>query len=187
MKLHFIGKYSGNEKDLPQREHKKGAVKFKESEDMTKFSKTINLYSTIIFIVLIIIIYMRTNSLNLSIIGILLALVCMIPHELLHAVAFKSDVYLYSNLKASMLFVVGTEDMSKARFILMSLLPNLFFGFIPFIIFLLNPIHIILGTFGAVSISMGVGDYYNIISAIRQMPKGSRKYLCGMHSYWYIP
>ena len=96
MKLHFIGKYSGNEQDLPQREHPDGSIKFKEPENMNKFSKIINLYSIIIVIVLIIIMYITTKSLNLSIIGILLALVCMIPHELLHAVVFKSDVYLYA-------------------------------------------------------------------------------------------
>lgn len=187
MKLHFIGKYSGNEQDLPKREHPNGSIKFKEPENMNKFSKTINLYSIIIVIALIIIMYIRANSLNLSIIGILLALVCMFPHELLHALVFKSDVYLYSNLKSSMLFVIGTEDMSKSRFILMCLLPNLIFGFIPFIIFLINPICTIFGTLGAISISMGAGDYYNILSAIKQMPKGSRTYLCGMNSYWYIP
>lgn len=187
MKLHFMGKYSGNEQDLPQREHRNGVVKFKEPENMSTFSKMINSYSVIIAIVLIIIIYIRTSSLNLSPIGILLALVCMIPHELLHAVMFKYDVYLYSNLKSSMLFVIGTEDMSKSRFIFMNLLPNLFFGFIPFIIFLINPSCTILGTLGAISISMGAGDYYNIISAIKQMPKGSRTYLSGMNSYWYMP
>ena len=187
IKLHLMGKYSGNEQDLPQREHEVGAVKFKEPENMKSFSKIISLYSVIISIVAIIIIYIRTNSLDLSFIGILLSALCMLPHELLHAIVFKSDVYLYSNLKSSMLFIVGTEDMSKTRFIFMSLLPNLVFGLIPFIIFLIDPTHTILGTLGAVSISMGAGDYYNILSAIKQMPKGSRTYLCGMNSYWYMP
>lgn len=47
------------------------------------------------------------------------------PHELLHALCFKKDVYLYTNLKQGMLFVIGTETMSKGRFIFMSMLPNI--------------------------------------------------------------
>ena len=34
---------------------------------------------------------------------------------------------------------MSPEDMSKARYILMSLLPNLIFGILPFLLFLLNP------------------------------------------------
>lgn len=45
----------------------------------------------------------------------------------------------------------------------------------------------ILGAFGAVSICMGAGDYYNAIHALVQMPKGSRTYLHKFNSFWYIP
>lgn len=155
MNIHFVKNYNGDETIFPQREHPKNAVKFKEAENMKNFSKIINLYSIVIFIMLTIIIFLRTRSLNLSVIGILLSLICAFPHELLHAVLFKSDVYLYSDLKLGLLFIIGTEDMSKLRFIFMSLLPNLVFGFIPFIIFLINPDCTILGTLGAASISMG--------------------------------
>ena len=34
---------------------------------------------------------------------------------------------------------------------------------------------------------MGIGDYYNVINALIQMPKGARTYLYGFHSYWYLP
>ena len=85
------------------------------------------------------------------------------------------------------IFVVGTETMSKSRFIIMSLLPNLIFGFIPYIIAMIIPSASILGAFGAVSICMGVGDYYNAIHALVQMPKGSRTYLHKFNSFWYIP
>ena len=34
---------------------------------------------------------------------------------------------------------------------------------------------------------MGSGDYYNIINALTQMPRGARTYLHGFHSYWYLP
>lgn len=86
-----------------------------------------------------------------------------------------------------MLFVAGPEDMTKTRFIMMSLAPNIVFGFIPFILFLIFPKAIILGVFGAISIGCGAADYLNVINALTQMPKGALTYLYGTHSYWYIP
>ncbi|MBQ4282485.1 MAG: hypothetical protein IJB96_00980 [Lachnospira sp.] len=41
--------------------------------------------------------------------------------------------------------------------------------------------------FGGLSISMGVGDFYNVFNALTQMPKGARTYLHKFNSYWYIP
>ena len=85
-----------------------------------------------------------------------------------------------------MLFVVGIEDMSKARFVFMSLLPNLVFGWIPYILFLIHPQWMFLGVLGAISIPMGIGDYYNVYNCLTQVPKGALVYLSGMHSYWYV-
>lgn len=93
--------------------------------------------------------------------GCVISLLLAFPHELLHAVCFKRDVYLYTNRKDGMLFVIGTEDMSKVRYIFMSMLPNLIFGFIPFAVFLINPQWKLLGCIGAFSIPMGAGDYFN--------------------------
>ena len=84
-------------------------------------------------------------------------------------------------------FVCGTETKSKFWFIFMSLLPNIIFGFIPFVIFLLYPNMTILGTLGVVCISMGVGDYYNVFNALTQMPKGARCFMEKQNSYWYMP
>ena len=106
---------------------------------------------------------MYINTVNFAA-GCLAALLALFPHELLHAVCFKQDVYLYTNWKQGLLFVVGPEPMSKRRFILMCLLPNLLLGFLPYI-----------------------GDYYNIINALTQMPKGAKTYLYQMHSFWYLP
>ena len=68
------------------------------------------------------------------------------------------------------MFVVGPEDMSKVRFIFMSLLPNLVFGLIPYVIFLAFPEQRFLGTLGALCLGMGAGDYYNVFNALTQMP-----------------
>ena len=111
----------------------------------------------------------------------------MFPHEILHALCFKEDAYIYNNLKKGMLCVVGPEDMTKSRFILMALLPNVVFGFIPFVIFLIFPSFLILGSLGAIAIAEGVGDYMNVFNALTQMPKGAKTYLYKFHSFWYLP
>ena len=86
-----------------------------------------------------------------------------------------------------MLFVVGTEDMTRNRFVFMSLLPNVVFGLVPYVIFLIWPQLDFLGTLGALALSMGVGDYYNVYNAITQMPEGALTYINGFNSYWYLP
>ena len=113
-------------------------------------------------------------------------LLTMLPHEVLHAACFVEDVYLYTNLKQGMLFVTGPEDMSRGRFVGMSLLPNLVFGIVPYAIGFALRLPT-LGYFGAFCISMGAGDYYNIFNALTQMPRGARTYIDGFRSYWYLP
>ena len=86
-----------------------------------------------------------------------------------------------------MLFVTGTEDFSKARVVFMSLLPNIIFGFIPFIAFMVYPTLAFAGIFGALAIGTGRGDYLNVYNCLNQVPKGGLVYMSGMSSWWYIP
>ncbi len=192
MKLHYKGKYDLNPDNLPHGEHKDGAVKFKEAEDSKKLAIIANSISVIILILLLVPAYFRakeyilTDSFQLFL-GCLCSLLILFPHELLHAICFKKDVYLYTNLSQGMLFVIGPEDMSKWRFIFMSLLPNIVFGFIPYIIGIIFPQYLFLLLFGSLSISSGAGDYYNVFNALTQMPKGARTYMYKFNSYWYMP
>ena len=184
--FHFAGRYNGDEESLISCEHKPGNVPFREAGDMDKFSKLINILAILIGVVTLGI-YFLAGGRELHIVGTILAIVVTLPHEFLHAVCFEGEVYMYENLRKGMLFVIGPGTFSKARFVFMSLLPNIVFGFIPFIIFLIDPSQRILGTLGAFSIAAGAGDYYNVYNALRQMPKGSRAYMHGMHTYWYMP
>lgn len=184
MKFHYAGKYNGDENSLPQREHPSGYVQFREAESMKKFAVMINILALIVTFILVFIVAFISRD-RLSSIGIILALISLVPHEFLHALCFREDVYMYTNLKHGMMFVVGTEDMSKTRFIMMSLCPNIVFGFIPFIIFMIFPNLTILGTLGALAIGMGAGDYYNVFNALVQVPKDAKIYMSGFHSYWY--
>lgn len=188
MKIKYAGKYNGDETTLPHREHQKGAVRFKEAENVKLFGIVMNIVSCVITIPLMIIVFYNNSNQYFEIsIGALCSCLALFPHEFLHAIWFKEEVYVYQYLEKGMLFVIGNETMSKERFIIMSLFPNIVFGFIPFIVYIFNPHLAFLGTFGAIGIGSGVGDYYNVINAFFQMPKGARTYLYQFHSYWYIP
>lgn len=191
MKLIYKGKYT-SEADLPVREHPAGYVPFKEAGDMKKLATMMNLAAlpllalTLGGLFLLGRPYYAEHSLAATL-GMAVSMLCLFPHELLHAVCFKGEVELWTNLKMGMLFVVGTEDMSKSRFVFLSLLPNLVFGVLPYLLFLLNPQWLFFGGLGALSIPMGIGDYYNVYNCLTQVSKGALVYLSGMHSYWYLP
>ena len=190
MKLYYKGKYDLNPESLPHGVHQPGAVPFNEVKDSKSLGLMANIMGAIVFVLLGTVLYLRSGNAFFSIqlsLGCLFASLLFIPHELLHAICFKEDVCLYTNLKHGLLFVVGPESMSKNRFILMCMLPNILFGFIPFTIAMLYPSLVFWGAFGTLSIAMGVGDYYNVFNAITQMPKGARTYLYQFNSFWYMP
>lgn len=188
MNLYYMGKFDGNEENLPKgrlAEHQ-NAVKFKEIDEVKKLMIIMNIAAIIFTIILAVIFMLRAGNYNkISLIGALIACVSIYPHEFLHALCFKGDVYMY--IAGGGAFVCGTETMSKLRFVFMSMLPNIIFGIIPFIIFLIFPNLNILGTLGFMAIPMGVGDYYNVFNAITQMPKGARCFMEKQNSYWYMP
>lgn len=192
MKLHYKGKYDMNPDSLPCKEHLPGAVRFKEPEDSKKLAVIANTISVIIIVVLAVPVIIRslsylTDSYWQIMAGCFVPMLLIFPHELLHAVCFKEDVYLYTNFAQGMAFVVGPETMSKGRFIFLSLLPNIVFGIIPYVIGLIFPEMVFLSVVGVMCTGMGAGDYYNVFNAITQMPKGARTYMHKFNSYWYIP
>lgn len=196
MKLHYEKQFNGDVSTLPQREHAPGAVKFREPDDPARMAWIANggalvlMVLTFAGLVLRLIHTPRSDPFDFMtpfVIGALLFLVTMFPHELLHASCFRGDVYLYTFLKKGLLFVVGPEDMSRGRFVFMSLLPNLVFGFLPYLLFMIHPAWTVLGFFGAMAIPGGFGDYFNVFNCLTQVPKGGIVYLSGMNSYWYLP
>ena len=178
MIFHYAGKYNGDENSLPYKEHNPNAIPFKEPKDMKKYSLIANLGCVLIMIVLVIpfllmgIKYIPNSKIQMVAGGICGGL-SMFPHELLHAVCFKKDVYMYNDLIHGLMFVVGTEDMSKARFIFMCLCPNLILGIIPYILFLIFPQFVGVGLFGIICIGTGFGDYLNIYNSIKYSLQGT--------------
>lgn len=191
MKLHYAGKYNLNPESLPHGEHRPGAVPFKELKNTRDFAIFINAGDLAVTVLLMALAFWRSGGFYRAplqfFLGVVTALASLFPHELLHGLCFRGDVYLYTNLRQGMLFVVGPEEMSKARFVFMSLLPNLVFGFLPFLAGMLFPQLLYFLVLGALAIGMGFGDYYNVFNALTQMPGGARTYLYGFHSFWYLP
>lgn len=188
MKLYYKGKFDGNVDNLPCGKLKEynNAVKFKEIDDVRKLMFIMNIVASVILIVLGTIYIIRAGNFGeFSWSGMLISVFILFPHEVLHAIFFKEDVYMYIVVGGA--FVCGTETMSKKRFILMNMMPNIIFGFVPFIIFLIFPNFTMLGTLGLLAISMGAGDYYNVFNALMQVPKGARCFMEKQNSYWYIP
>jgi hypothetical protein len=140
MIFHYAGKYNGDESSLPYKEHHPNATPFKEPDDTKKLSLIANVGCILIMGILAIpflilgIEYIPDNAIWMMIGGICGGL-SLLPHELLHAICYKKDVYMYNDLAHMLMFVVGTEDMSKGRFIFMCLCPNLILGIIPFFLF----------------------------------------------------
>ncbi len=192
MKLHYKGKYNLDPESLPHGEHKPNSVQFKEAKDSKTLAIIANGLAAVIMVLLAVPAVFRCRE-YLSdgfwqlYAGLIVSLVTLFPHELLHAVCFKEDVYIYTNLKQGMLFVTGTETMTRRRFIFMSMLPNLVFGIVPYIVGMIFPKLLVLTGLGIMATGMGAGDYYNVFNALTQVPKGAKIYMSGFHTYWYIP
>lgn len=201
MRLHYMGKYDLDPASLPHGEHMPGAVPFREAADAKQMAVIANLLAVGVLVLLAVPAFFRCREAfrgmdpaqafdsygGQFLLGCLLSLAILFPHELLHAACFREDVYLYTNWKQGMLFVVGPETMSKGRFVFMSLLPNLVFGLLPYCIGMADPTRLWLLSLGILAASMGAGDYYNVFNALTQMPKGARTYLYQFNSYWYLP
>lgn len=192
MKLIYKGKYNGVVEEFESSKNIKNAVKYKEADSLEEMAKIITLPANIMQLVLLVIVIVFVGFDNfdytmlMMIVSFVLSLLTMIPHELLHSICYKKDVYLYTNLKQLMLFVVGEDHMSKWKFIFMCMLPNIVFGFIPFIIFLINNELLLFGFLGAMCISYGMGDYYNVWNTIMQVPSNGMVFSKGHNSYWYV-
>ena len=176
MKFHYAGKYSGNPDDIPCLEHEPGAVQFKEAKDPKQLSGIMSIISVAIIFFFFILACIRARDAVFSYAGIFLYLPCIrardavfsyagiflylltiVPHEFLHAICFKDDVYMFHDLKHGMLFMAGPERMSKSHFIFKCLLPSIVLGFIPFIIFWINPKLHVLATLGTLGIASAAG------------------------------
>ena len=200
MKLIYRGRYTG-ESQLPRADLPPGAVPFREPADTAALNLAAMKWSLLALAAAaalgVVTIPLR-GGLVLGagfwfMAGFAASFLTLLPHELLHGLCFGrgAEVHLFVSPKDLMAFVVCTRPVSRGRFILMSLLPNLIFGWLPFLLWCLTPYSgagsDILLWFSSCCISFGGGDYLNVWNALRQMPRGSIQQISGFHSYWYMP
>lgn len=200
MKLIWKGKFEGEEQ-LPVGTLPEDAVKFREPETPAKLNLVASLFIIpVIFLIVLAIIVKGQIDTGIvhfemfNILGMILAFFMVLPHEFLHAIAFprEAEVEVWYSIKNMMAFVVSTCPTSKKRFIFLSLLPSIIFGFIPLIAWIFIPSELsqisdIVFSFAGFSLMFGVGDFLNVFNAATQMPKNSITQLSGFHSYWYLP
>jgi len=207
LKLVYKGKFESVEQ-LPKGNLPPNAVKFDEPDNMEGIVKAAMKYCAaamalglaVLVLGLFVHGFSRLQLLESSasfFLALGAAILILVPslfiHELLHAVCFRKNdiVELYVSLKSGTAFVTCTSPISKARFIFLSLLPNVVLGWLPLIAWVVFPIYgfwaNVLWLYALMHISVGGGDYLNVTNALRQMPKGSMAQLSGINTYWFIP
>ncbi len=191
MKMVYKGKLKEEELELGHLSPH--AVKFKEPNSQKTlllnallFCVPCIFFIAILFIIKFIIWGDVSGEIKFS--GVILSLLCIIPHEFLHAICFPKESTVNLYFITGGMAVICTDPVSKRRFIGMSLFPNLVFGILPLILWMFIPSSNsadVLYTFGWIGLLSGCGDYMNIWNAMTQMPKGSVQQLSGFNSYWY--
>lgn len=195
MKLIFKGKFKSYD-DLPKGELPERAVRFKEPKSLVGVNLVALPFIFLTAIVMLILMAAFGGQQMYSkhtLLGIVISLVLIVPHEFIHALFMGRDaeVFMYYSLKHLMMFVTTVSPMTKGRFILFSAMPSLILGWLPFFIGLflfpttdLGGILMAAGFWGSLE---SCADYLNIFNALVQMPKGSLTQLSGMNSYWFMP
>lgn len=196
MKLVWKGIYNKIEQ-LPLGDLPENAVKYKEPKNILMLNIVAGLY-TVPVIILVVVVTLLKRPIGaeipsmIHIFGVALALLMIVPHELLHAICFPKDaeVGVWFAPKSLMAFVYSIVPVSKNRFIFISLLPSIVFGALPLTIWCMLPYSVssfnnTLYSFACWSLFFGAGDYMNVINTIFQVPKGGMTQLSGFHSYWY--
>ena len=197
-KIRYMGKFESYD-DLPVADLPDNAVMYKEVDSIEKLSRIGTVIGLAVSIPAILIVLIKRDFDVMSIfydgtdcifIGVILQLLSLIPHELIHGLTFPAgaDVQFWQALRKGALFVTSTEPMKKSRFIGMSLAPNIVFGVIPILIYVIFPITSVtraLMTLGILSVMSAGGDLYNVYNTLRQVPNGAYVVLSGIHTYWY--
>ena len=110
-------------------------------------------------------------------VGAVLGLLLLLVHELLHAVVYPKDAYVYIGLLPETFTpaALASHPMRRGRFLLMTLLPAVL-GIIPLVVFWLLPAKMIVLNsivFGiaVIGLVMPYMDYYTAFQVLRQTPK----------------
>ena len=185
MKIRYRGSFDGKVASLPPAQPVEGAVRVEEPGRPRELVRKTNIGAAIFFAVLLVLVILRGGLAALHLGGVVLALLAVFPRELMRALFYREECWFYLNFQDSMPFVTGSEHMSRTRFLLLTLLPDVLFGLIPLVLYFIWPNLSILGTMGLICLPMGFGDYLLAWLVLRQVPGDATVYRQYFHTYWY--
>ena len=183
------------------------AVKFDESISEKKLSKKCYMVSAPILIPVLLIGISKFISLNslpssdslpkiiiMDILAILPFFITTFLHELIHCLCFpmKADKEIW--IKTSGLFCLLTYcnyPISKFRFIIMNLAPNILLGIFPFILWIFGIFDFnisfsrTIGLIIMILITGGVWDFYNVYLTKKKVPKYAKVIIYSSDFYWF--
>ena len=196
MKIIFKGLFKDNSQ-LPVGVIPENAVKIKAPESVFKqmLVSLITIFPAGLLVLLFVLgsylLHGNLSSVGFRFLGMAWFFIICIPHELLHAVCFGKDTEILLFTRPPAWLIHCVKPLSKSRFILMCMLPNIIFGWLPLLIWMLLPynegISHIMFTASVTAIIVGAGDYMNVLYTLNQQPKGSLQQLSGVDSYWFMP
>lgn len=187
MKIRYMGPFEGKVDQLPRPQTVAEAERLEEPGKPRDLVRKANIGAAILFGVLLALVIVRGGLRSLHIGGVIVALIAVIPRELMRALFYREECCFYLNFQESMPFLIGAEHQSRLRFLLATLAPDILFGLIPLILYLIWPSLSFLGTLGLLCLPMGFGDYILASLVLRQVPKDAMLYRMYFHTYWYIP
>lgn len=122
--------------------------------------------------------------------GVGLSLLFLIVHELIHALCCPKNSEVLAYLAPTGICLIPTCPLKKRRYITMAIMPTLVLGVCPLVAWLLltqlNPVaSSIIFAFSIGSLSMSIGDIYNVLCAARKMTKSSLLITSGSACYYY--
>ena len=123
-------------------------------------------------------------------IGLALALVFLVVHELIHGLSCPRDSTVNYYYSIYGITCYPLDPMTRNRYIFMALAPAVILGFIPLIIWIFMPvkfvmINSILFTFSLSGLFGSTADIYNLLKALIKVPKESFIQAFGSKVYWF--
>ncbi|MBO5349348.1 MAG: DUF3267 domain-containing protein [Clostridia bacterium] len=178
------------------------AVKIEQPETTSEFLMKSNIFIIPIMVVLgaTIVIIKKNTKLKLDkkifrkgiFIGVLLGILCIVIHEFIHALFYPngSTVNIGIVLNPFYAYVSSLDSINRNSFILMSIMPFLILGVIPFSLFIYyftkktKLAGILLG-FCIMGLVGGTPDLYNIYNISKQVPNNAIIINSENLTYWY--
>lgn len=194
MKLKFKGIFKSYD-ELPKGNLPANAVKFKDIKGFLILNLAAVIIALPLAYALLAIVKQRMDYYAdfrpMILWGILAALVCIVPHEIIHGLAMGGDkAFIYFSPKNLLAFCIALSPMSKTRFYFMGIAPSFILGWLPFIFAMLFPTLPVSGFIAAaayVNILTGSGDLIKMFLAAVQVPKGCFIQFSGIELYWFKP